>query len=84
MIRMNKICSVEGCNKKIKAKKLCDMHLKRLERTGDLGSPYSKHGEKILKINKTSFNHKECNAANCSEKAMRLGLCETHLSNWEL
>ena len=63
-------CSVEGCNSKIKAKKLCDMHYARVRRTGRL--------ERKNKVSDAGI--KTCKAIGCCRDHYRGGLCNTHYS----
>jgi hypothetical protein len=37
------LCQVEGCEKSIKSKGYCSMHLERLRRAGELGPPGRKN-----------------------------------------
>lgn len=62
-------CEVEGCEKSIKAKRLCNMHLKRLERTGNTDDKES-----------AKYKHLEyCIVENCYKVHKSLGYCETHI-----
>ena len=60
----NKICSVEGCDKKKHARGLCQNHYRKFMRWGD-----PTHNE-----NKPLF----CSVSGCTRKARTFGLCGMH------
>jgi hypothetical protein len=50
-----RLCSVEGCDKSLMCRELCNMHYKRQTLHGDIGSPYPlhrsvRHGESKTKL----------------------------------
>lgn len=61
-----KVCSIEGCDKKVIAKNLCTTHYKRLQRTGSTDDPEF--------INKG----KTCSMEGCDHDAVALGICDMH------
>lgn len=64
----DKICSVEGCDRKVKCKDVCPMHYHRLQRYGDptfLTDRYRRRGA-------------ICKVDGCSNKATAQELCHKH------
>lgn len=58
-------CSIDGCDKPVKARRLCTTHYARLLR----------HGDPLVTIN--TFQPKECSDPNCTRRAVTRGLCAT-------
>ena len=75
------ICNVDGCEREVKAKFLCDMHLQRLYRTGNAGKANPSKNESR---SKSIFKTKVCNAAGCEKIGVRMGMCEQHLADFNL
>jgi len=68
---MAKTCKVNGCDKRVKAIRLCAMHCSRLYRNGDVGVVYSmRNGPKI------------CTVDGCEKPVNARGYCSTHYSRW--
>ncbi|CAM4455139.1 hypothetical protein [Paenibacillus tarimensis] len=59
-------CAVDGCDKHVKAKRLCAMHHQRLRRHGD--PMFSKY--RMVK--------KACQKNGCEEPVLAKGLCRKH------
>lgn len=64
-----KICSIEGCNGKIKAKGYCNKHYRRVR----------KYGTHLLVTNKKSVPT-VCTYPGCNKKHVALGYCSAHYS----
>lgn len=62
-----KKCKINGCEKPLKAKGFCAMHLMRIERHGDPGPVQSTH-------NQFEF----CTINGCNRKHKSLGYCSLH------
>lgn len=62
------LCSVESCNKPVKAKKLCDMHYTRVRRNG-VTNPLRPINELYLE---------DCLVIGCDRRHYRGGYCNTH------
>lgn len=67
---MSKICSVDGCGKKVIAKGWCQEHYDRMRRYGTL-EPFPK------KIRGT------CSIAGCNKPNYARGWCSTHWARWK-
>lgn len=63
---INKVCKIEGCNKKHKARGYCSMHLSRVDRHGD---PFYERPAK-------------CKVPGCNSKYKSNGYCKKHYSRW--
>jgi hypothetical protein len=76
-----KICSVEGCERIIKAKGLCDMHLQHTYRNGNVGGAERTKARISSKSGiffSGEFVYKKCNPTGCEENG--IGFCEKHLN----
>ncbi len=69
-----KVCSVEGCEKPKKAKRLCAMHLLRLTRHGSLEAP--------VRVKKISTCRVIENDKPCSKPAQARKMCQMHYRRW--
>lgn len=69
-----KVCTVEGCEKPKKAKRLCAMHSLRLARHGSLELP--------AKVKKISTCRVEENGEVCSKPAQARKMCQMHYRRW--
>jgi len=69
-----KVCTVQGCERPKRAKRLCAMHLLRLTRHGSLELP--------AKVRKISTCRVEENGKICSEPAQARKMCQMHYRRW--
>lgn len=67
-----RICTVEGCQKKVKARGWCNMHWLRWSKTGDPGEAAQRH-------NKLPQN---CIIPECPKRPVGRGLCGMHYERW--
>lgn len=66
-----KICSVEGCEKSVKARGLCDAHYKSKQKSGELKtSKYEKRGV-------------VCFVESCDRNVYAKNLCNVHYQRWK-
>ncbi|MCS7464929.1 hypothetical protein N0M98_33135 [Paenibacillus doosanensis] len=63
-----KSCSIEGCDRPVKAKQLCSTHHQRLLRNG---SP-------LIVRKKSKKEPKQCGWINCKQYAVSKGYCPKH------
>ncbi|MBB3112193.1 hypothetical protein FHS18_004279 [Paenibacillus phyllosphaerae] len=64
-----KTCTVEDCDKPVKAKQYCAMHHQRWLRHGDPAA---------VKVRRASDLPAFCQWVNCSRKVLSKGLCAKH------
>jgi hypothetical protein len=64
-----KVCSVEGCDRKLYARGLCEPHYRRRQRTGSLSLERN--------VGETA-PPKQCNAEPCARIAVERGYCHCH------
>lgn len=67
-----RICTIAGCDKPEKARKLCNMHYKRLVKHGDVNF----QGDSHRKIGKHPTGI--CEIDGCSHKHLARGMCHKH------
>lgn len=65
-----KVCTVSGCEKKMKSRGLCPMHLYRWQKTGDTGPAAPFITPKNL--------HKTCTIEGCDKPHYAHGYCDMH------
>src|SRR5699024_5595444 len=65
-----KVCSVEGCDRKVKTRGFCGMHYKRFMKTGDPGEVEPRRGGK------------ECSVDGCNKEYVASGYCGMHYQRW--
>lgn len=71
----NRICSVEGCNRKVKYNGLCGIHVGRLERLGDpLAAP--------KRVNPEPVPERLCSIEGCGNLHKGHGYCPKHLDRF--
>ena len=71
---MARICSIEGCSKKVRKGKWCDMHYSRWRRHGD---PH-----KVLPRGPKPSVPKICSIEGCDRKVHARGWCDAHYQSW--
>jgi len=66
-----KICAVEGCENKVRARGYCNKHYYQLIRSGKLEKIRPQHNVPII-----------CTVEGCKNNAVSIGLCKKHYKRW--
>lgn len=69
----NRTCSIDGCARKFKGRGLCNMHLIRLRRKGDVLAHVP--GQIFAKV---------CGVDDCDRKPHANGFCNMHARRWQM
>lgn len=83
-----KLCSVDGCNRKHKAKGLCSMHVQRLDKWGDpnIVKPTARYGEDNLSWTGSNASytaaHKRVYSLRGSAKLYACDMCGLTAKHW--
>ncbi len=64
-----RVCSVDGCDRKVNSRGLCGLHYQRARIAGEVLPP-TKRGE--------AFSLSRCNVDGCGRPATRFGMCHAH------
>lgn len=72
-----KTCSVEGCDKEVRARALCSMHYCRWLAKGEIGigSAYNLTRDQLVGLT-------VCTIDECGKKSHARGLCQNHYRSW--
>lgn len=62
------LCSIEGCNGKLKARGYCSMHHQR----------FIRHGDPLMKRKRGAESKASCSNPHCRKKTFQAGLCPRH------
>lgn len=76
------ICSVDGCERTVKARTYCDMHLARLYRTGSTGIGTQKHNIHSDRFKVSELLITKCRADGCEENSVGMGFCNKHYTEF--
>jgi len=74
---MEKVCSVIGCEKKIRCRGMCGMHYRRWLSHGNPGKP-----NRLKKYYERKKDRKICIVAGCEREGARRGMCDMHYFRW--
>lgn len=66
---IDRTCSIDGCDRRAKARRLCDPHYKRMKRAGVPMPPV--------------LGTRKCEVAECERKHYCRGWCVTHYQRWK-
>ena len=66
---ISEICKVEGCDKKVYSKELCNRHYNQVRR----------HGHLTPEVERITYkaNERECSEPGCTKEVVAKGLCTT-------
>lgn len=82
-------CSIDGCTKKLKSRKMCSTHYRRWQRTGSpyrlcktCGSSMDGMPATSMYCSETCRVVVECSVIGCSTASRSRGMCNTHYRRW--